>query len=401
MIDEEYRYFAPGGFVAPGGPSTWHMLDWDQRRIIAVTMDEEQEDEEAAILHLSKCIDTLEPSVSAVHLTQDGALLSTSTNRSENEMTDVWYPSVDELGLPARMKTRVKTILRSALKEVDRLTLNVDLVSYNIGSNGEEIKIAVFKYYFIRQFLHRFWHEMNILMRLLPHPNILPPDRLVLDAPHGRVVGFTTPYISGGTLDTDNSRTFKLKWLQQLTRVVDDLNLKHGIMHQDIAARNLLIDPRTDALVLFDFNYAARIGHIGYVKDREDIKGVIFTMYEIITHDEHFREVPYANQHYEDVQELSEWVKHPEVLLDHPVSEYRDFLKKWLRRRNKGTKVTIYKEASKPVDWPALVETGDGDIVVSHNSRKPPAVGAGSRHDVTDGNGTTIDWARPPSRKPT
>jgi hypothetical protein len=237
-------------------------------------------------------------------------------------------------------------------------------------------------------------------MRLPPHPNIVPLDRLVLDVPHGSVVGFTTPYVPGGTLDTDNSRTFKLKWLQQLTRVVDDLNLKHGIMHQDIAARNLRIDSSTDALVHFDFNYAARYGHTGYVKDRDDVKGVIFTLYEMITHDEHFRDVPYANQNYKDVQELSEWVKHPEVLLDHPVSEYRDFLKKWLRRRDKGTKVAIYTEASKPVDWPALVETGDGDIVVSHKSRKPPAVGAVSRRDMTKGNGTTIDWARPPYRKP-
>ena len=35
------------------------------------------------------------------------------------------------------------------------------------------------------------------------------------------------------------------------------LNLELGIMHQDIAPRNLLIDPGTDKIILFDFDWAA------------------------------------------------------------------------------------------------------------------------------------------------
>jgi hypothetical protein len=46
MIDEEWGYFAPGRALTPGGPSTWFILDWDQRRTMAVTMDEAQESED-------------------------------------------------------------------------------------------------------------------------------------------------------------------------------------------------------------------------------------------------------------------------------------------------------------------------------------------------------------------
>lgn len=49
----------------------------------------------------------------------------------------------------------------------------------------------------------------------------------------------------------------KLKWLEQLLRAIDDLNLKYGIQHQDVAPRKLLIDPEADNLVIFDSNWAA------------------------------------------------------------------------------------------------------------------------------------------------
>jgi serine/threonine protein kinase len=60
-------------------------------------------------------------------------------------------------------------------------------------------------------------------------------------------------YIPGGTLDNKNV-PFQFKWLRQLTQLVDFLNLQLGIMHQDIASRNLLIDPNTDSIRLFDFD---------------------------------------------------------------------------------------------------------------------------------------------------
>jgi hypothetical protein len=74
--------------------------------------------------------------------------------------------------------------------------------------------------------------------------NIVPFDCVVLEDIESRVIGFTTKYIPGGTLD-NSKLALRLERIQQLTQLVDILNLNLGIMHQDIARRNLLIDPGT------------------------------------------------------------------------------------------------------------------------------------------------------------
>lgn len=87
------------------------------------------------------------------------------------------------------------------------------------------------------------WNEINAFAALPTHPNLLPLDRIVLDDFESRVVGFTTKFIPGGTLVDNLSIPLRFEWIQQLTQLVDYLNLELGIMHQDIAPRNLLIDP--------------------------------------------------------------------------------------------------------------------------------------------------------------
>lgn len=69
------------------------------------------------------------------------------------------------------------------------------------------------------------------------------------------MIRFTTKYIPGETLANDDpKRPVQFEWLQQLTQVVDFLNLEIGIMHQDIAHRKLLVDPETDKLLPFDLD---------------------------------------------------------------------------------------------------------------------------------------------------
>jgi serine/threonine protein kinase len=97
------------------------------------------------------------------------------------------------------------------------------------------------------------WDELNLPKSLPPHPNVVPFDRVVLEDVESRVIGFTTKYIPGGILD-NSKLPFRFEWIQQLTQLVDFLNLDLGIMHQDIAPRNLLIDPETQNILLFDFD---------------------------------------------------------------------------------------------------------------------------------------------------
>ena len=158
------------------------------------------------------------------------------------------------------------------------------------------------------------WDEVNILKSLPPHPNIVPFDRVVLEDRESRVIGFTTKYNPGGTLaDPTNLKIpFRFEWLEQLPQLVDFLNLELGIMHQDIAPRNLLIDPDTNKILLFDFNWAVS-GKERLLDSRDDVTGVVFTLYEIITNDTHFTSIPHWDRHMDMVQNRSEWTYNREI----------------------------------------------------------------------------------------
>lgn len=320
--------------------------------------------------YLKKHIDHLGPDVYAIEVSEIGDLLSVSTDPDHDETMCPHYPPIRELQRPGG----VQTVSRSELLELDRLGPNVDLVSYEThGLTDEEgqpkRRRVVFKYYFHLQFLHQRWDEVNVWMRLPPHPHIVPFDRLVTEELYGqqRVVGFTTLHISGGTLggiheNPSDSRVFKLKWLKQLTNLIDDLNFKFVIQHQDVAPRNLLVDETADNIMLFDFNFSARIGgplRDGgqvYWENRDDVKGLVFTLYEIVTRDDHFRSVPHWQQDVSSVLDMKEWTQHPDVRLDHPLPEFRAVLDEWLRTRKERGNIAVFTDASEYIDWPKMNE---------------------------------------------
>lgn len=379
----------------PGGPSTWHVLDWDQRRIIAVTIDDYDEEGDVAIEHLKKHIHALRNDVYAIRLSPDGDLVSTSNDSGDDETTCPFYPPLEAIKLPGN----VPTVSRSDLLEVDRLAPNVDLVSYAPSPQGAAATQMVFKYYFLAQFALRTWSEMCLWLRLPPHPNIVPFDRLVLDELRGRPVGFTTRYVPGGTVDENLSRPFKLKYLRQLLGVADDLNLKYGVAHQDIAARNLLVDPETDNFLLFDFNFSGQIGGIGHVKERSDVKGVIFTLYEIITRDLHFRSIPHECQDTADVERLEDWVQHPDCRLDHPVAEYRSALDEWVSGRRAGREPASYAEASEPIEWTLFPDPPSHEVKYLDACGNPAVHVARPMYDLRrtlrDKGAAVLNWERP------
>lgn len=424
MIDDDSKYFSLSGDIPVGGPSTWHVVDWDQRRVVSVTMDGEQEDESEAIKHFSRHGSQLSPKIYRIHVSHTGEIMATYVDSSNDQTYCVHYPSLDETCLPEG----IQIVRRDQLEELDRLGPDADLVTNPpypqvsakkvkpkcpyapFGASCPLIKLTlgqvVFKYYFLWQYAHMSWKEMNLWVRLPRHPNIVPFDRVVVDELQGRVVGFTNCYIPGGSLEENKSRIFRLEWLQQLIKVVDDLNLRHGIAHQDIAPRNLLVDELTDSVMLFDFNFAARVNHPSpgegesYIEHRNDVKGVIFTTYEIITRDTSLRSVPHEEQNLDHLG--LEWVKHPDVKLDHPVASYVLVLQEWRKKRAEDLYAVHPGDFPEAIDWPSRPKppqkTFSQENVLGQPSCFTLDMWYERRQEVQERGDEVLNWERPPQR---
>jgi hypothetical protein len=397
MIEPDERFFSEGqGYFGPReNPATethCNVWDWDQLRWIKVKgtakLFPPGEDVETSVL--AQFADYLSPVVRAITVNDDGLLTGVSTDPEEDDTFFVGY-------LPFSLCQSLadcSTVYFSQLQELDRLGPGVDLSSY-------ESQRVAFKFNplgMLRR-TQMSWKEMNLLSKLPPHPNIIPFDRIVLEDVQSRVIGFTTKYIPGGTLaDADPKRPFRFEWLRQLTQLVDFLNLELGIMHQDIAPRNLLVDPETDDIILFDFDWAAN-GEEGLMGGRDDVSGVVFTLYEIVTNDTHFTSIPHWDRNMDMVQSI-EWACNSE--LDSEVSKFRNFLNEWVATRTDRA-IERYLNAPKRITWPDLPTPPDYDVPFELGSTEKGETiwrtGERSRRIALRKGQYCFQWERPPQSR--
>ncbi|KAH7162043.1 hypothetical protein B0J13DRAFT_430467 [Dactylonectria estremocensis] len=362
-------------------------------------MEGEVDVQDVAIEQLRKHIDYLPPDVFRICVSKEGKLLWTFADPVYDSTRCPYYPPVSATQHPEG----IQTVLRSDLEELDRIVPLVDLVRC-LRSTEPQKKILtpsklVFKYYTITERLYSVWDEMNLWMRLPKHPNIVPFDKIVVDELEHRCIGFTSVFIPGGTLEHNTTRVFKLKWLLQLIDVIDELNLNLGIAHQDVAPRNIVIDETTDSLRILDFNFSSRIGHRGYSHARNDIKGVIFTMYEIITRDDKPRSLRHEYQNVEAIEKMV-WIKHPHVQLDHPVADFRETLRQWFHRRClTGNQISFYTYAPQFIDWPDPPQPPSSEVVVRYANgpvTELRSVWDEGRTTMQKQGKTVLNWQRPP-----
>lgn len=92
MIGDDSKDFSLSGDIPIGGPSTWHVTDWDQRRVISVTMDGEQDDKELAIEHLSRHSSQLPRSIYRVYLSDTGEIISRYGDAEDDKTSCMHYP---------------------------------------------------------------------------------------------------------------------------------------------------------------------------------------------------------------------------------------------------------------------------------------------------------------------
>jgi len=211
----DLRFDVNRGVPFASGGWKWLIIDWDTRRVIDVWIPQGlDEDEDFVFEAVEKFINDLPLDVVQVSISKTGKLLSSSSELHHDSYYVPFYPRRTDF------PRRVKTVRRSDLTEMDRLGVQVDLTTYE-PAPGQTNKV-VFKYYLTPNNVAGFWHEINCVMRMPKHANIVPFDALVVDKLDGvdRVVGFTTRYIPGGTLDENwKGRVFKLKYLEQLISV--------------------------------------------------------------------------------------------------------------------------------------------------------------------------------------
>ncbi|KAJ5352686.1 hypothetical protein N7452_001660 [Penicillium brevicompactum] len=394
MIDPQYRFFSEGqGYFGPReDPVTethCNVWDWDQLRLIKVKgtakLFPPEEDVETSIL--AQFADFLSPEVRAITVNDDGLLTGVSTDPEEDDTFFIGY-------LPLSLCQSLAdcpTIYLSQLRELDRLGPGVDLMLYN------DQRVAFkFNPLGMPRRLQMSWKEMNLLSKLPPHPNLIRFDRIVLEDVESRIIGFTTKYIPGGTL-ADSKRPFRFEWLQQLTQLVDDLNLEYGIMHQDIAPRNLLID-ETDNIILFDFDWAAN-GKEGLMDNRDDVSSVVFALCEIITNDTHFSSIPHWDRNIDMVLNI-EWTCRRE--LDSDVSKFRNFLSEWVATRIDRA-MERYLNAPKWFTWPDLPTPPDYSVPFELGRTKDGEIvwqtGQRSRRIALGKGQYCFQWERPPQSR--
>ncbi|KFZ03591.1 hypothetical protein V502_10815, partial [Pseudogymnoascus sp. VKM F-4520 (FW-2644)] len=337
---------------------------------------------------LKRYIGQLGQTVQSITVDDNGLLVKVPSDPEDDRTLTTHYPRLTNT--PSLQSCA--PVRHSQLTEEDRLGPTVDLVSYTDDSGAK--KLAVFKYYMIFQRRSWIWNELHLNIALPRHPNILPFDRVVLSDAESRLLGFTTPYIPNGTMEENKDRVFKLAWFQQLLNVVDYLNLGLGIVHQDIAPRNLLVDPETDNLLVFDFDRAARVGQPSCFPERNDVKGVVFTLYEIVSRDDHFRCVEHREQDQNSVLNLESWPV--EAQLDSHVREFRKLLDDWVQCRKELDAAPV-KDVEFTPDIPDVPPTSP--VINYHDENGEPKWGDNfihSRRQALKSKENVILWERPP-----
>lgn len=343
MIPLRFRTWARSGNLPADRrrAATWSIVDWDTHRWFTVECPAEvfaDEDGEKACEAIIPYLDDLDPDVKSLVISTDGKLLSTSTDPQFDCTLYVQYPPFTEDYMNAEDAS--ECLKRSDLQEVDRLFVNVDLVALRsqsdvTASSPNHPELLVFKYATMIQPLRDVWHEAFLLKRLKACPHVVPFHKFVIDEVEPVFLGYTMAYVHGISI-LDVKIPFRRRWLSQLLEVVDNLNLNYGIIHQDIAPRNLILDSETDELTLIDFGMADLIGSERIYQPRNDIDGVIYTVYEILTGDEHFRWGVHPDDYnIEDVTSLPEWPLKIDLEPDLEIKSLRSMVMDWADSRKK------------------------------------------------------------------
>jgi hypothetical protein len=207
------------------------------------------------------------------------------------------------------------------------------------------------------------------------------------------VIGFTTPFMPGGTLvDLPKDEPFLFKWLEQLTSVVDFLNLELGIRHQDIDARNILLHEGN--ILLFDFEQVScRADHW---RPYHDVQMVYTFLFSYLSS----RKV-YRVKDITDLQSMPEWPVGRK--LDREMSDFRKHMDEWIEKRGGVEAACNETKIRSKIAWPKVQEAKDlpwpDQLTKDGRFTYVPRAGYATRYEAIKKGQYVFRWERPAKRR--
>ncbi|KMQ48137.1 Protein kinase domain [Trichophyton rubrum] len=286
MIDSRRRFHFSNG-IDDLVDMKWNVIDWDTRRWLQLVGPSELlgGDDIEAYRHIAaRFADRLGLDQHTIVVDKNGALEKFTR---EDVTMEVRYPKY------TGPMEKDQVIRRSELTELDRINACADLVEYNSsdGLQGNDL--------------------------------FVPFHRIVIDDVNETILGFTSIYMSGGTLK-DYRGTFYFRWLKQITDAIDQLNLRYGILHQDLAPRNILIDPTTHDLKVFDFDMSAKMDGQNGLTTSIDVNSVIITV-KYLSEWAAVRRTTKTIKHFSEATEPLSIPEYPKLVPYQPRNEFRNF----------------------------------------------------------------------------
>lgn len=137
------------------------------------------------------------------------------------------------------------------------------------------------------------------------------------------------------------------------------------------------------------------------MKGRDDVTAVAFTLYELITNDTQFTNIPHWDRNLDMVPNVSEWTCNRE--LDSDISKFRNFLNDSVATRNLKGDMERYLNAPNKLTWPDLPTPSDYNVpfeIGKTSSGEPVwATGPRFRRTAMEKGQYCFLWERPPQIK--
>lgn len=276
-----------------------------------------------------------------------------------------------------KQKSPANTVSRYGLLELTRLAPHADLVA-PVWNTDERL---VFKHYDSAAGLDEVWNAVQFPLHLaqsgsssngivMPIKNLVTHER-TRDDRSGRVVGFTVPYYSGGSLADMRRRgeLCKLGWTRGLFEVVDEVNLGAGVVHGRVRSGRVFVDEEERVVLggwgqarkreggkkgeveagLDEFNDLYQDddgdeGAAGGKKLETDVVAAVLLVHEMVTRDPEDDKWMFKQEYLFSGTGLDAilngpWKAHPKAVLDVGAEEYRTAVAEWLDKREKDPRV--------------------------------------------------------------